>query len=81
MSMDINWLIAPFYEVSFIKTNDFYDTIKVNEFIKNLETLNYNIKLIENNIDVKINNLLNKDAIDIELKIYINMCGKKTFNN
>jgi hypothetical protein len=69
--MNENWLFAPFCELSFIKLNDFNDILKVNNFIKKLETLNYDIKIAENNIDNKIINFLNGNSIEIDIDIYI----------
>jgi hypothetical protein len=76
--MSIDWLQTPYYEVSFIKLNDFNNISSINGFIKKLQTLKYNIELSnDNNINSEIENYINRTSINIESDIYINICGKR----
>ena len=75
--MNQNWVLPPYYEVSFMLINNFKSSSNITDFIKKLETLNYGIKLTENNIISKIESYVNKADINIEFNIWINICGKK----
>ena len=75
--MSINWVLPPYYELSFVKLNDFNNVLCFTGFIKKLETLKYGIKLSENNIIYKIDEYINKVNTKIDLNIWINICGKR----
>ncbi|MDR1105455.1 MAG: hypothetical protein LBL44_03775, partial [Treponema sp.] len=57
--------------------NNFDNILSITEFIKKLETLKYKIELSDNNINGEIEKFINKTVINIELNIYINICGKR----
>jgi len=75
--LSINWVLSPYYELSFVKFNDFNNVLCFTDFIKKLETLKYGIKLSENSIIGKIENYINKMNTKIEFNIWINIYGTK----
>jgi hypothetical protein len=76
--MDINWLPGgPYYEVSFITLNKYTNETELNNFINKFNVLDYKIEIYENDLENKIKSFCNKSDIEIELNIYINICGNQ----
>ena len=76
--MDINWLSGgPYYEVSIIIANKYKNETELNNLINNFNLLQYKIELFENNLGSKIWSFCNKDICQIDLNIFINICGNQ----
>ena len=75
--MDINWLPGgPYYEVSFIVINKYAKETELNNLINKFNLLNYKIEMYENNLENKIETFCNKSNVQMELNVFINICGK-----
>ena len=76
--MDINWLPGgPYYEVSFIVINKYAKETELNNLINKFNLLNYKIEMYENNLENKIETFCNKSNVQMELNVFINICGNQ----
>jgi hypothetical protein len=71
--MGTNWLPGgPYCEVSLITINEFNTEFEMINCLEKLKSINYGIKIFENNIQNKIELYCNKTYDQIELDIFIN---------
>jgi hypothetical protein len=77
--MDINWLPGgPYYEVSFILLNKCNNKTELINLIDKFSSLNYKIEIHDNNsLENQIKSFFDKNVAQIELNIFINICGKR----